>query len=399
MAWAATANATPWPVTAFVAAIAVCAIALIWFRIDRRFSVAAIVALMLGDFVLIIAGASRRTPIFGSLLASHLVIGIAMLVVAWIDERHDVVAFWPSILLGAGNGAVARHQRPVASAPVRRRDLRDLHRLSAAPRRAREAIHPAVPRRGARGQSPFFVFARRAIEDAGYGYAIGVLPVFQAALMLLLVWRLLRIEPPSERLLSRLALVAGAALAFITIAIPLQLDKQWITIGWALEGAALVWLYRRIPHRGLLVVVAARCSRRRSCGWPSIPPCSRITRASASRDRELVPLHVPRQRGRLLRRRVAACRRKTPRFKRRASRSLNAGGTVLLFLLVNIEIADFYSTGPTLTFNFFSSSLAQDLTYTIGWALFAVAMLIAGTRAAQPRRRAWRRSSCCSSRC
>ena len=45
---------------------------------------------------------------------------------------------------------------------------------------------------------------------------------------------------------------------------------------------------------------------------------------------------------------------------------------------MNIEIADFYSTGPTLTFNFLSSSLAQDLTYTIGWALFAVAMLVTG---------------------
>jgi uncharacterized membrane protein len=56
----------------------------------------------------------------------------------------------------------------------------------------------------------------------------------------------------------------------------------------------------------------------------------------------------------------------------------NASGAILLFLLVNIEIADFYSTGPTLTFNFLSSSLAQDLTYTIGWALFAVAMLVAG---------------------
>jgi uncharacterized membrane protein len=56
----------------------------------------------------------------------------------------------------------------------------------------------------------------------------------------------------------------------------------------------------------------------------------------------------------------------------------NGCGAILLFLLVNIEIADFYSTGPTLTFNFLSSSLAQDLTYTIGWALFAVAMLVAG---------------------
>ena len=46
-------------------------------------------------------------------------------------------------------------------------------------------------------------------------------------------------------------LVAGAALAFVTVAIPLQLHHQWITIGWALEGAALAWLFSRIPHRGL----------------------------------------------------------------------------------------------------------------------------------------------------
>jgi uncharacterized membrane protein len=56
---------------------------------------------------------------------------------------------------------------------------------------------------------------------------------------------------------------------------------------------------------------------------------------------------------------------------------LAAAGTVLLFLLLNIEIADFYSTGPTITFNF-NASLAQDLTYTLGWAAFAVALLAAG---------------------
>src|SRR6185436_8672638 len=56
---------------------------------------------------------------------------------------------------------------------------------------------------------------------------------------------------------------------------------------------------------------------------------------------------------------------------------VSAGGTVLLFLLLNIEIADYYSVGANLTFNF-SAGLAQDLTYTIGWGLFAFAMLIAG---------------------
>lgn len=59
---------------------------------------------------------------------------------------------------------------------------------------------------------------------------------------------------------------------------------------------------------------------------------------------------------------------------------LAAGGTALLFLLLNIEIADFWSEGPTLTFAFLSgaASLGEDLTYTIGWALFAIALLGAG---------------------
>jgi uncharacterized membrane protein len=67
-----------------------------------------------------------------------------------------------------------------------------------------------------------------------------------------------------------------------------------------------------------------------------------------------------------------------PRDVRGGLPAANVGGTIILFVLLNIEIADFYSKGPNLTFNFFSSSLAQDLTYTIGWAVFAVAMLIAG---------------------
>src|SRR5208282_2307773 len=51
-------------------------------------------------------------------------------------------------------------------------------------------------------------------------------------------------------------------------------------------------------------------------------------------------------------------------------------GTVLAFLLVNIEIADFFSPpGSTLTFEF-SGSFARDMTYSIAWALFALGLLI-----------------------
>src|SRR6185295_11746035 len=104
-----------------------------------------------------------------------------------------------------------------------------------------------------------FFLARQAWLDGGHAGTIGVLPVAQALLMALLLWQVLRLEPASERWDGRLALVAGTSLAFVTAAIPLQLDKQWITIGWALQAAALAWLFGKVPHRGLLWWTAGLC--------------------------------------------------------------------------------------------------------------------------------------------
>src|SRR5207248_2014792 len=204
----------------------------------------------------------------------------------------------------------------------------------------------------------FFVFARRAMLAANLGYMIGVLPVAEAAVLLLLVWRLRRASVD----LTRLAVVAGAALAFITAAIPLQLEKHWITIGWALEAAALLWLFRRVPHRGLLVWAGALFAAVfvRLIVNPSIfvyQPFIHLYSYTVCAAAFLLGAKL-----------------RSGRFRY----ALASAGTVLLFIVVNIEIADYYSRGAAVTFNFFSSSLAQDLTYTIAWALFAVALLVAG---------------------
>ncbi len=182
--------------------------------------------------------------------------------------------------------------------------------------------------------------------------------------------------PPPPR--GTLALVAGAALAFVTVAIPLQLDKQWITIGWALEAAALAWLWRRIPHRGLLAASAGLLAAVlvRLVLNPEIlryhPKSATpiwnwylyayLTAAAAA---FLAARLLARGDDRLL-----------PGWPRLSA--LAAGqGAVLLFALVNVEIADFFSPGPRLVFRF-SAGLAQDLTYTIAWAVFAIALLLAG---------------------
>jgi uncharacterized membrane protein len=224
----------------------------------------------------------------------------------------------------------------------------------------------------------FFFGGRHALEAGGLGWAVGVVPVGVAAVLAFLLRALLRLEPAGERDMGRLALVAGAALAFVTVAIPLQLHHQWITIGWALEGAAMAWLYRRIPHRGLfygstalLLAVFVRLAANpeiliyeprgdlRILNWYlyTYLVCAAAMFVAAwwmsdTSDRLFAGLP-------------------------RVSALLPAGGVILLFLLLNIEIADFYSTGPTIVFRF-GATVSQDLTYTIGWLAFGLLLLAAG---------------------
>jgi uncharacterized membrane protein len=56
-------------------------------------------------------------------------------------------------------------------------------------------------------------------------------------------------------------------------------------------------------------------------------------------------------------------------------------GTLLAFLIVNIEIADYFSTpgAAALTFQF-SGNFARDMSYSIAWALFALLLLVVGMR-------------------
>jgi uncharacterized membrane protein len=226
---------------------------------------------------------------------------------------------------------------------------------------------------------PCFFIARQAMIDGGLSDIIGVLPVAQAIVLAVVLYRLVRLEPKTDRDLGRVALVAAAVLGFVTVAIPLQLEKQWITIGWALEGCALAWLYLRIRHRGLLAgsltlltVVFGRLALNtgvfvyharsdvRIFNWYlyTYLIAAAATFAAAYLLRGVETLFgVP---------------------QLRPTRILSAFGTVLLFLLLNIEIADFFATGPTLTFAFSGASLAQDLSYTLGWAMFAIGLLAAG---------------------
>lgn len=232
-----------------------------------------------------------------------------------------------------------------------------------------------------------FFLVHRLVKAAYPNEFMGLLPAAFAVLPLLsLAVVLNKTLAANPARMTQLAWFGGVGLFFITLIFPIQFDRQWITIGWALEGAALLWLFHRVPHPGLrlagvglLVAAFVRLAlnpavleyHQRSAtpifnwylyaygivticlfvgAWLLAPPRHEVLRANAPAV-------------------------------------LTGLGTVLAFLLVNIEIADKFSEpGSTLTFHF-GGNLPRDMTYSIAWAVFALVLLVVGiarrTRAAR----------------
>jgi len=140
----------------------------------------------------------------------------------------------------------------------------------------------------------------------------------------------------------------------------------------------LSWLYRRIPHRGLLYAATGLMATVFfRLGW-NITQVSHDLRSALPIWNWYLYSYLTAAAALILAGWLMS-RTEDTIFQGgpRASRLFPAGGAILLFLLLNIEIADYYSIGEHITFNF-TATLAQDLTYTLGWALFAVALLAVG---------------------
>ena len=327
-----------------------------------------------------VAGGRVGAPDAVTLALAHLVLIGLLAHVAWRTRWHvlmawDVgaVALAMAVWRGAHSDAAAWRQELTLAATAYVAFLSYPLLLG---RRAGSSCAPYLA--GVLAGVAFFFFGRDAVLAGGYGDYIGALPVAEALLTGLLLLRLLRIEPAGERVLGRLALVAGATMGFVTVAIPLQLEKNWITIGWALEGAALTWLYTRISHRGLLYSSLGLLS----AVWVRLALNPAVLEYAPRGDVRIwnwyLYTYMTAAAALLIAARILA--RTDDRLwpgMPRASALLAAGAAVLLFLLLNIEIADYYSVGPSIVFNF-NAGLAQDLTYTLGWALFAVGLLITG---------------------
>lgn len=165
-------------------------------------------------------------------------------------------------------------------------------------------------------------------------------------------------------------LFAGLALTFVTLTVPIRLDGRWITIGWAIEGAILIWSGLRIrigALRGagfvLFVIALARVA--------------------------LLPLHAEQF---LFNERFAtfaicvACLLAACIFARREGVELGEQESMAFLVTaiaanayslaaLSLEIWDLFGRTPSLGID---RGLAQELGLSLLWLVYALALLVAG---------------------
>jgi len=224
-----------------------------------------------------------------------------------------------------------------------------------------------------------FGLVYRVVKLAWPNDFMGLVPAaFIIAPMLGLLYVIKQHREDNPARLDQLAWYGGVALFFITLIFPIQYEKQWITLGWALEGAALCWLFRRVPHPGLRGTGAALLT----AAFVRLALNPTVLSYHARGETMLMNWQLYAYSITALAMFAAAHWLKPPnhRFGAINLRGIFcAFGGILLFLLVNIEIADAFTAPGSRTLVFkFSGDLARDMTYTIAWALFALILIILG---------------------
>jgi uncharacterized membrane protein len=96
-----------------------------------------------------------------------------------------------------------------------------------------------------------------ALLKEDYHAWLGLFAVAVAGLHLLAGMALWKARSESTVDRNSIMLALGIALSFLTLAIPIQFTGYSITLSWAVEAAALVWISRRVNENRVLLGAAA----------------------------------------------------------------------------------------------------------------------------------------------
>jgi uncharacterized membrane protein len=219
---------------------------------------------------------------------------------------------------------------------------------------------------------------------------IGALPVGLAIVTLAAaLWAQTRLSTEDTGRRTMVVWYLAVVVSLVSLAIPLQLENEWMTIGWALNGLAILALWVRLDHPGLkyfgCALLGAATIRLVANPWVLeyhvrsgmpvinwlaytylVPAAALVWSLLLLRSREvdrLTPLEsrlYPVERPML----ASFC-------------GLAAVGVV--FAWINLAIADYFATGTELALSF-ERMPARDATTSVAWALYALLLLAIGVR-------------------
>jgi hypothetical protein len=193
--------------------------------------------------------------------------------------------------------------------------------------------------------------------------------------------------PGSQVRRSALAWLLGVTVAFVSLAVPLQLENEWITTGWALEGVALLVLWKGLDHAGLkhigawhLAVVTLRLVAN-----PYVldyHPRASLPILNWLAYTYWIPALALLGAWYLLRGLESARMRSwelavNPGRAEIGAIATAAAAVVVVFLWINLTVIDAFSTGRDLTI-VVDRLPARDLTLSLSWALYALVLLAVG---------------------
>ena len=205
--------------------------------------------------------------------------------------------------------------------------------------------------------------------------AIGLLPLGLGLVAFLAAWA--ATQSPQ----TRLALVwfSAVALGAISLAIPLQLEKEWVTVGWSLNAFAMLLLWRRMRYPGLAwfglalhVAVVSRLLLN-----PAVldyHPASGMPVLNWIAYTYLIPAASLIASGVILTRGAEDDADSNVDRWKKVAQGLGGAAILVVFAWINLTVWDAFAEGSRLTFDF-QHRPARDLTLSISWAVYALALL------------------------
>jgi uncharacterized membrane protein len=234
----------------------------------------------------------------------------------------------------------------------------------------------------------WFPALRRAYERLFGDGLIAILPLALGVVALTAALRGRRYWDPAAAAHKRsLTWFLAVTLGFVSLAIPLQLDKEWVTLGWALQGLAVMALWKRLDHPGLrylglallaavtvrLVANPALLGYYQRSGVPVFNWLMYTYLVPAAALLWSARIQEPLEVGRRPPREGSLYAGPQPL----GAAACGIAAIMVVFVWINLTIVDAFSRGPELSMSL-ERMPARDLTLSLAWTLFAVLLLAIG---------------------